>query len=400
MPTPHISNEVFEMIVGYVDLTKDLLNVALICKSLYKMVIPHHTHFRELEIPIEDDPFFGILASRPNIAANVRHLTIEPPRSPFQPLPPWMSSLAIDDLRSYLTLMIDEAVQFPKAVAQMHNLETFSWLGSLPSSRKEVMYDAFEAISSCLSLKSLAFRQAHKYKFSESEFVRCPLPMRQLPFLTALALRVSCTCESCQTEKFYEQILTLPNLSLQDVHLSFRKCSPSSIDYTLWNDLFKYVHWPALIRFSIQGTRFHKDDLQSPVFGTFLQRHPNLKALALLSEPNRRFPPVEAWPLFPNDLPESLQYLHADGMEPKQLLSKKFGRLLYVNTIFDDTTIRQLKSMPMLKYCNLRIRHPNVKNIARVLPNVMRLNLTMCSKAGIPMGTSLNDKEIQLWAAS
>ncbi|KIJ56023.1 hypothetical protein M422DRAFT_239213 [Sphaerobolus stellatus SS14] len=401
MHTPHISNEVLDMMISCVDLPKDLLNVALACKNFLHLTIPNHLYFRQLNTGIDNDPLFTLLVSRPLLVANVRHLTM-PWSSDSRPLHQVIVDLMGDKPSPSSRYQI--SAQVPKAIAQMPNLEGFSWHDYLPTSRGSrgnAVYETFEAVANlCLNLKSIAFHQRHPVpefeKGVECALVRCPLPEVQLPFLTTLALQISCTCDACQTETFYEQLLSLPNLSLQDVHLDFLRWRSRSTGLGLW-DIFKTVTWPALTRLSVQGTHPYRDDIQGPVFAKFLKRHPKLKALALIDQELPAYPwrrPAEAWPLFPKDLPENLHYLYVDGMVPKQLQRKKFARLLYVNAMFRDKSIRALNRLPMLRYCNLSIRHRNVKKFVDLLPNVERMNLTICERSGYRT-TVLTVSEIQ-----
>ncbi|KIJ52858.1 hypothetical protein M422DRAFT_43135 [Sphaerobolus stellatus SS14] len=262
----------------------------------------------------------------------------------------------------------------------MCNIEAFHWFDRLPASGDgtNLMHDMLEAVASPSGcLKSLVICPPYEQYFSTT---------REVPS-TTLTLGVTRMCEKFQTEEFYTQILTMLNLSLHDVHLDFIEGRHTSTDAQLWKDLLKTATWLSLTRLSIQGTYYYNDDIQSAVFGKFLQRHPNLKALALLKQ---RLPTISmgypeyvvAWPLFPKILPENMRYLYVDGMDPIGLMLKIFHNLSYVNAVFGDKSLHLLKRFPTLQYCYLHIRQRNVKIFVDAVPNVERMRLSVCEEAG------------------
>jgi len=68
--------DTLELIFLYVDEPKDLLSIALTCKSLNDLVIPHHIQFRHIRCDYRRLNLWKALAVRPGYGARVRKIEI------------------------------------------------------------------------------------------------------------------------------------------------------------------------------------------------------------------------------------------------------------------------------------------------------------------------------------
>ncbi|VDC07194.1 unnamed protein product [Peniophora sp. CBMAI 1063] len=68
--------DILEHIVNEIDWREDLLSLALTCTRLSRIIIPTHLQYRRVIISIFFGPFFEHIATRPDLAARVRELTL------------------------------------------------------------------------------------------------------------------------------------------------------------------------------------------------------------------------------------------------------------------------------------------------------------------------------------
>ncbi|KAI0047340.1 hypothetical protein FA95DRAFT_1231347 [Auriscalpium vulgare] len=86
-PFSGVPNEILELIVVNVDAPRDLRALACVCRSLRRVISPRHLEYREVTITSGDSAVWVHLAQRPDLARNVRRLTLQQWSEPESRLP-------------------------------------------------------------------------------------------------------------------------------------------------------------------------------------------------------------------------------------------------------------------------------------------------------------------------
>lgn len=128
--------ELLERTVGFIDLPKELLPLALTCKLVCNLIIPNHLEYRVIETHSSNLSLWQSLAANPLLSANVRILRISHEYSPLPqlsvvPNSNLLSSAKVtisDPLSSQSAAHCEEAVNIiTGCLRNLRNLTHFTW---------------------------------------------------------------------------------------------------------------------------------------------------------------------------------------------------------------------------------------------------------------------------------
>lgn len=258
--------ELWDEIAHFVGSTNDLLSLALVCRELSVIVLPHHIHYRRIRCNICKIDVWMHLDKYPHRARGIRSLEIVDGNEDNVQLPPIVrytmpigatSSSIIPSLLSSLSHMI--------------SLERFEW-NPAPLVH---MHDVSRLlVDRAMSLRALAIVFSFSQIVDECKHLLSSLPLWNLSNLTRVIL--SDIFDPAQHMLIYK----CPNLEDLFLYASTTHCHCSAVLET--------ATWPKLRRLTLRGHIIlfpdHTTSSQKNTIAiNFFRRHANLECLQVLS---------------------------------------------------------------------------------------------------------------------
>jgi hypothetical protein len=140
-------------IISSVDATSDLLCLALASKEWASMVIPNHIEYRELKVRVNHPKIWQHLATRADLAKNIRSVRITSSRE--------RSSSTLTDFneeaKANLESLGGPSPEMLTALSNFKSLQRFMWIGNSGSS---VLPDSvFKILVGCQALQEVKLWQ-------------------------------------------------------------------------------------------------------------------------------------------------------------------------------------------------------------------------------------------------
>ncbi|KIJ30570.1 hypothetical protein M422DRAFT_267816 [Sphaerobolus stellatus SS14] len=389
-----LSTELLECIISAILDPKDLFNLALVCKILHDLIIPHQLYFREIATKWDDYSdvaLWNTINKRPILAHHIQTLQFMQPSS-YDHVALRLAELRARVLEDPERTEVDSSPQgaletILQSISKMVHLRAFSWHSRITeeSASRSCILGIFDGLDKCLNLTSLAVNIG----YMEKHFM-LPLPAQQLSFLTTLALAVPCLCELCASTSFYQKLLFALLETLQDVQIDFPSFSvhkefPVSRQ---WNEFYKTVNWPNVRRLTLNhhgnnlGTSLHGSN---SLLETFIARHPLMESFAYLGDTSYFNDDGGLDFSFALEHPSKLHNLkYVFSENNRRLNDKKLARvcdLQFVNTSFYNENVESLGSLPNLRFCSLTTRAQKfLARFVQLFPGVEKLNITLVKK--------------------
>ncbi|KIJ27589.1 hypothetical protein M422DRAFT_271194 [Sphaerobolus stellatus SS14] len=396
-----LSDELLELILGYIDDPKDVYSAGLTSKVLYKIAIPFHLQLRRIRCDQWNENLWRQFLNQNILAANVRWLEIDcgiPIGSPRERVPAFL----VEPQSSRITNSQMHPVSLPTAVSKMSNLNRFCWR-EYRNTNDIVVKQTFDAVSKfCPDLEELHI-EYHWHDKPSSDLTNarqehlCPLPWQQLPCLKSLTIIAQCFYHACCHHPFYNILVTKHDLLLQDIYLDIHGFMTPHGDSNI-ERLFQLAYWPNLRRFTLLPSVAIWEDIQTPLFTEFLRRHTTLQAL-YLPDPNPFLIPG----ILPDDgLPalKAIQFpLYSSPEDRCPIPDRIAARLWHFGPKLTDYHLDFLERMPALRACHFKpTSAASLSEFVDIVPNIERLHCEgmLMAITDVDMAISVGVSHIQI----
>ncbi|KDQ50531.1 hypothetical protein JAAARDRAFT_582685 [Jaapia argillacea MUCL 33604] len=246
--------EIFEEILDYLDKLRDILSLALTCKSFCKILIPDHLIYRHIDANLLHTTLWQKFAASPSLGHRVVSLHVH------------------HDLDNRSTL---EAVQLVSeaegmlcsVVRLMRRLETFHWNGGRRPLLKNEIWKALKQYCPRLRGLRVEVQTDERNSMYSSELFQIS-NLESFHFIHAMGR----DSEIPSSRGLFALLTASPNLRVLELANFVIPGGPTpNID-----DVLRDICWPHLDTLDLQGFAFHARPFES-----FLVQHPSITSLRI-----------------------------------------------------------------------------------------------------------------------
>ncbi|GJJ12788.1 hypothetical protein Clacol_007033 [Clathrus columnatus] len=261
---------IWDEIAYLLDLSKDLLSLALTCRTFKDLIIPDHIEYRHIRCHIRREDVWKHLESRPRLTRGVRFLHLHNGYSTVR-LPEILeprhkvSETKQNGLYWDTKITKENFDMFRSSLSHMTLLKEFGWnQGYICAEEIIDIIPVLTNTTHCLEALSMRWTNEHYGKRRRFE----TLPIWGLSGLKRVILQHSCTASMDQM---------ILNFCPDIEDLCLVAASPDSI-----NNIMRHANWGRLRRLSIWETFFFNvQPISSTVITSFFDRHTNLESLVI-----------------------------------------------------------------------------------------------------------------------
>jgi hypothetical protein len=161
--------ELLELTASYIHSLQDIVSFALTCQKCKEATVPRYTEYRVISCHYRRSDVWGHLEARPDLAKNVRKLSIVCDGPPAIKLPErFPSTLLKGQEREYQSLSPGESLKLvARAIRKMTTIVNCSWTADLLfefPDEQSAEEDMWSALSKSTSLEHLSFCEPWNYR--------------------------------------------------------------------------------------------------------------------------------------------------------------------------------------------------------------------------------------------
>ncbi|GJJ12819.1 hypothetical protein Clacol_007064 [Clathrus columnatus] len=364
---------IWDEIAYLLDSTKDLLSLALTCRTFKDLIIPDHIEYRHIRCSIRRQDVWKHLESRPRLTRGVRFLELLVEYSNVAPSNLLPGILESRYKGSKMNKTSDNILIVPKrsrrSEVTKENLDRF--LGSLSHM---TLLKGFIWVHQCIppqgivDISSVLTNTAHcleglsliREYYDQSQYEN--LSIWKLSGLKKVILEYPCPAS---------------------IHMILYSCpyiedlSLSNVDSDLFQDIIQYANWNNLRRLSIcetyseEGPIFTRDYFT--LITSFFDRHPNLESLEILDVGS-------AMPALPSSCLPKLHSICSDNkwLIPTFLSRETISRFVHLDCPIDNIDPENFPKLDKLETLSFEVPTILPKSFISFLskaPNLKKLNV-------------------------
>ena len=130
----HLPFDIKDDIISFVDAPSDLLCLALASKAWTSMVIPNHIEYRELKVRADHPEIWQHLATRADLAKNIRSVRIMRQITSSRERSPSTLTGSNKKAKANLESLEHPSPEMLTALSNFKSLQRFTWIGNSGSS--------------------------------------------------------------------------------------------------------------------------------------------------------------------------------------------------------------------------------------------------------------------------
>jgi len=158
----HLPFDIKDDIISFVDSASDLLCLALASKEWTSMVIPNHIEYRELKVHVNHSKIWHHLATRVDLARNIRIVHIMTQIANRKERFPSTLTGCNEEAKANPELPATEGLspEMFKALSNFNSLQRFTWIGEIGNVESSPLPDSiFNILVQCQELQEVRLWQ-------------------------------------------------------------------------------------------------------------------------------------------------------------------------------------------------------------------------------------------------
>ncbi|KAF8520027.1 hypothetical protein BU17DRAFT_65671 [Hysterangium stoloniferum] len=370
--------ELQDAIASFIDHPKDLLSLALTCRSLYRMIIRDHLQFRHVRCNWTKLSVWKALLSRPRLTARLRSLVLAQTSSGASDLIPWRM-VEDDDDDDYCDGYGYGARHLKACTAALVTI-----LHNTPSLRRLAWHDMHIEHDETLQMKNFfigirdhchSLQELHLFCKAKFSLIACieviGNPIHVFSNLTQFSITLRITV--FEEERIPPFISALADIlvhgmpALRDLHIDgWSQTFPRLLERAQWPFLQRFY---MLFNFVSEGT---SDTEMVTVLSRFLEKHPQIECF------------YSHTPLLPGSIPvtsafRSFKADHSRFASPRALFPPRVLSHIHSLEISEGLCsewISMIGDMPCLRYL-FSIHAHDVAQVVQLAPELERLGVLL-----------------------